>query len=138
MTENIEWVVCEYSAQTLLATALSYWLDGKEMPPSLGFVISQFVRDLPRWLSALRMSGMDTKYAAKLEIVVLNGVPFEAAELTTLPGIGRKKAIKLYMAGIKSKKDLKDQKALAERLLGPKTFSRAITMLDEGKVILYF
>ena len=84
------------------------------------------------------MSGMDAKYAAELEVVVLNGVPFEAAELTTLPGIGRKKATRLYAAGIKSKKDLKRQRVLAEKLLGPKTFFQVTTMMDEGKIVINF
>ena len=135
---DLKWIECKYSAQTVLTTALAHWLSGEDMPIGLGFVLGMFIKDLPRWMSALRMSGLDSAYAAELEIVVLNGVPFETAELVTLPGIGRKKAARLFAAGIKNKKDLKNQQVLAEKLLGPKTAIQAFAMLNEGKVILNF
>jgi helicase len=135
---QIDWIECEYTAQTALATALYYWLLGEELPQGLGYLKAQFILDLPRWLSALKMAGFDAQYASKLEIIVLNGVPESAAELVTIPGIGRVKAMRLINAGITTKQDLLNNKLLGVQILGQKLYYQVSTFVDEGKIILYF
>jgi len=135
---KINWVECGYSAQTALATALYYWLEGEDMPMELNYIIYQFNADLPRWLAALRMCGTNKDYATELELVMLNGVPFEAAQLTKIPGVGRKKASKLISAGIMNKEDLLADKKTARILLGPKTYQQAIAFLENNTFILQF
>ncbi len=62
-----------------------------------------------------------------LVLRIKHGVKEELLELVQLRGIGRARARKLYNAGIKSVKDLEENRGIAEKLVGKKIVEKALT-----------
>ena len=131
-------VKCEYSAQTLYATALYYWIAGLDVPANLSSLVYRMKSDIERVMAGLRMSGIDKEYVKALELMVLYGVPYDMIDVVSVHGIGRKKALRLAGHAITTKKELVSSKnrGLVEPILGKKTYQQVVAIEKDGKVLL--
>jgi len=69
---------------------------------------------------AKALDNKDTDLILRYYLQVKHGVPLGALALVQLPGIGRKRALELYNAGIHNKKELCAKRDVATRILGEK------------------
>ena len=140
--KHLELVEMPFSAQTMLASGLRYWLEGQEVPYEMNNLVWSFKFDFERVLSGLKIAGPASQrdYYDVLGMMVLNGVPWNLIELIKIRGIGRKKALNLGRYGIKKVKDLVDEKneVVVKNILKPKLYKDVISIYREGKVILQF
>lgn len=67
---------------------------------------------------------------ARLEERIKHGVREELVDLVKLKWVGRKRARKLYNAGIKSPEDLIEKKGIAERLIGKRVVEKILSELQ--------
>ena len=128
----------EYSAQTMLATALRTWLNGGEPGYAYKNLLRMYVWDFERLIGALKIAGPGSlrTYYDVLFLMVKNGINWDATELVKLRGVGRTRAMRLSKYGIKNKKQLLDDKnmQLVKRVLGPKLYNSLKN--DDGRIIL--
>jgi len=81
------------------------------------------LRETAEWLAhasaeLLRFIGRSSEVVRRLELRLKHGVKEELLPLTSIRGVGRVRARKLFNAGIRSFEDLLSKRALAESLLG--------------------
>lgn len=130
-------VKMRYGAQTLLATGLYQWLTGKQVTDLISTVVFNFTQDIDRIISALKIAGLDKVYLDNLALMLKNGVQSQYLELITIPGIGRKRAERLWKSGIRTKNDLIENEKVAKNVLGPKLWYEATSFIkDPNKIIL--
>ena len=130
----------DYSMQTVVATAIYYWLRGINVPPALQSFVYNLKYDVSRWIAGLKMAGMEKGYLDNLELAIVNGIPYDLYELVSIRGIGRQRAVRLSGHGIATKKDLIDSKnkTIVRNILGQKLYSQVMATQMDGKLLLLF
>lgn len=128
-----------YAKQTIIATSLLQWLSSEELSPTAQVTVPPMIADIERWLTGLVIAGLSKSYVEAIKHMLVNGVSENLIELVQLQGVGRKRALKLYNAGIKTKDDIPKNKKLAQSIMTRPVYNRFMDELESpGKVILRF
>lgn len=127
----------ETSNQSVLATALNHWLSSQELKGSLISIIPPYVADIDRWISGLKISGLERSYVELIGEMMKNGVEEKLLPLVELNGIGRKRAKDLEKRGIVDKESFVDKKDLAKKILPKKVFEDCLAQ-SQGRIIVRF
>lgn len=117
--------------------------DYKNIPSSCIPLVKNISFDIERiaqtllLIDKMHLRKFAEKFIKKVAIRVSYGVGWEAADLCTLPRIGKSRANKLIASGIKSIADLKDNPKLGKKLLGESTYNTALGLnLSEEEMVL--
>jgi helicase len=128
-----------HAHQTIIATCLRQWLRGEELSVSANVVIPPIVADLERWLSGLVIAGVNDVYVESIRHMLLNGVSEDLTELVSIPGVGRKRAVRLYESGIRSQSDIPKNPTVAKNIMTGPVYDRFMDAINSpGKIILRF
>ncbi len=114
-----------FGLQTVYATYLRDWLDGKDIGAAGHVVIQPYIKDFERMVVALRMTNFDSNYLEDMSILLKYGIGRHLLELVSLDGIGRKRAIDLYRAGIRTKDDFLKNERVAKNVVGINVYAKA-------------
>ena len=122
-----------FGMQTVFATYLRDWLEGKDIGVAGHVIVQPFVKDFERFVSALRMAGVDKNYIDSLFMLLKYGIGQHLIELVSIEGIGRKRALDLYRAGISTKADYLAKQQIAKNVVGASTHAKAMFSLMPQK-----
>jgi helicase len=120
-----------YGLQTIYATFLRDWLDGKEIGGSGYSIIGPYTADFERMAAALRMAGMPGGYIDSVYLMLKHGIGQHLLELVSLDGIGRKRAMTLYRFGITNKEELLKDEKLGTNALGAALYKRVRQSIEK-------
>ena len=121
--------------KTIIATSLFQWLSGTDLTPTASVTVPRLVADIKRWTSALAISGLQKSYVKLLELMLMHGVPSTLHDLVKIPGIGRKRAKRLWDHGIKTLEDAMSQPQLTVNIVGRAAFERIKTRIENPGAI---
>ena len=130
---------CPYAQQTIVATCLRSWMKGDDLSGNFAVVTPSLTRDIDRWTSGLSIAGLPSDYIKAISIMLSQGIPYHLIELVSQRGIGRKKAKKLYDAGVKTISQLLENEPIGVAVLGKKLYSDIQgSHIKGGKITLVF
>ncbi len=134
-----EKIECPYSQQTIVATCLAHWMRGDDLFGSFATLTKSIINDIDRWTSALAIVGLNKDYIKAISVMLHEGIPEYLIDLVELKKIGRKRAIKLYEAGITTIQELLDNQEGGEKILGKNLYNEIkMDNSSSGKVTLTF
>jgi helicase len=128
-----------FTYQSLFATNLYNWLTDKPIEGYARTMLFTWIKDIGRWMSGLRILGIDKTYCSNVEKMIKYGASSNILDLLDLPGVGKVKANKLFAQGIKNLKDIKKEKIKSRNILGSSLFEQLMNKDDDPqKVVLIF
>lgn len=131
----------KYSTEGQIAAAVSLYKHtrGEKIPNVLYSIFSEWKHNAARFCAALKI--IDELHCRwnkqqlfdKLQVCLNYGVGFDRAELVTIPGIGAKRAEKLFKFGIETPTDILKNRKKVKEILGSITGTKAISEAAKHK-----